>query len=104
MQEPLSGVSGVETLKVLAGAVDLPDFTVDGLARHTGVSRRTVDTVRRRYAEVFERLETRDRPARGRPAVRWRLRPDQVDRVLTLVGSLPGLLPASERSALRKDP
>ena len=104
MPESLAGVSGVETLKVLAGAVDLPDFTVDGLARHTGVSRRTVDTVRRRYGEVFERLDATDRPARGRPAVLWRLQPDQVDRVMDLIGSLPGLLSTAETSALRRDP
>ena len=104
MTEPLDGVSGVETVKTLAGAVDLLSFTIDGLAKHTGVSRRTVDTVRRRYEHAFERLEESSPRRPGRPAIRWRLRPEQVDRVITVVGSLQGSLNASERLAMAEHP
>lgn len=104
MTESLDGVSGLETIKTLAGAVDLPSFTIDGLARHTGVSRRTVDTVRRRYGNAFERLEEQRPRRRGRPAVLWRLRPDQVDRVITVVGSLQSSLSATERSTMTESP
>jgi hypothetical protein len=84
----LGSVSGVETLKTLAGAVGMASFTVGSLAERTGVSKETVDTVLRRYGEAFERLGPISRRGRGRPEVRWQLRPDAIDEVVAEVEKL----------------
>lgn len=84
--QSIGAVSGVETIRTLADAIGLPSFTIDELAQRTGVSPRTVATVRRRYAQVFERLPTAEH-ARGRPPVCWRLRPEKVDEVVRAIES-----------------
>jgi hypothetical protein len=88
MKQSLAEVTGVETIKTLVGAMGVPDFTVDELAKQTGVSRRTVDTVRRRYMDAFERMpSTGQRGGPGRPAVRWALRSDHLDEIVAAVDS-----------------
>lgn len=84
----MGAVTGIETLRVLAGAVGIAQFTVNSLARRTGVSRQTVDTVLRRYQAAFQRLDPVPGGSRGRPAVRWQLRPAAVDQVIAEVARL----------------
>jgi hypothetical protein len=67
------------------GCLGVPDFTVDELAQQTGVSRRTVDTVVRRYQHAFDRLPSGKQNGPGRPPVRWSLRTDHLDEVLAAV-------------------
>ena len=87
MPQSLADVTGIETIKVLIGAMSVPDFTVDELADHTEVARRTVDTVRRRYKHAFEKVPDARATGRGRPAVRWRLRSDRMNEVVAAVES-----------------
>jgi len=87
MPRSTSSISGIETIKMLVGTVGLPEFTIYELAEHTGVSRRTVDTIRRRYEYLFEKLSPSKPDGPGRPTVRWRIRPDQVATVVKLVES-----------------
>lgn len=96
-------VTGVETLRVLAGAVGVADFTVNSLARRTGVSRHTVDTVLRRYQEAFQRLENVPAGGRGRPAARWQLHPAAVDQVVAEVTRLQTTVAAAARPPLAQD-
>ena len=77
----LGTVSGVAALQVLAGTLGVADFTVTSLAQRTGVSRETVDTVLRRHPEAFRKIDRVSGPGRGRPQVRWQLRPDAIDEV-----------------------
>lgn len=86
MAQSMAAVSGVETIRTLAEAIGLSSFTIDELAQRTGVSPRTVATVRRRYEQVFERLPSAGH-ARGRPPVCWRLRPEKVDEVVRAIES-----------------
>lgn len=86
----LGVVSGVETIRVLAGTVGVADFTVNSLARRTGVSRETVDTVLRRHPRAFRRLDPVVR-GRRRPQVRWQLRPEAIEEVVTEVGRFQGV-------------
>jgi hypothetical protein len=88
----LGTVSGVETLKTLAGAVGIASFTVRSLAQRTGVSRETVDTVLRRHRGAFKRLNTIPGGGRGRPQVRWQLRSDAIDEVVAEVQRLQGTI------------
>lgn len=81
-------MSGVETLKALAGAVGVASFTVLSLAERTGVSRDTIDTVLRRYSGAFQKLGPVVPGRRGRPQVRWRLRPEAIDEVVAEVEKL----------------
>lgn len=85
-------IAGVETLRVLAGSVGVASFTVNSLARRTGVSRDTVDTVLRRHRGVFERLDPIPGPGRGRPQVRWQLRAEAVDQVVAEVNRLQSVI------------
>lgn len=101
---PLADSTGIETIKTLVGAVSVPDFTVDELAQQTGVSRRTVDTVRRRYKEAFERLPSSDQVSRGRPPVRWRLRSDHIDDVVAAVKSHQSALDGGWRARVAEPP
>jgi CRP-like cAMP-binding protein len=107
MARSMGAVSGGETIKTLAEAIGLPSFTVDELAQRTGVSPRTVATVRRRYAQVFERLPSAGH-ARGRPPVCWRLRPEKVDEVVRAIEShqaeLQSALGAKWRAAVADTP
>jgi hypothetical protein len=84
----LGAVSGVATLRVLAGTLGVADFTVNSLAQRTGVSRETVDTVLRRHPEAFRKIDRLPGPGRGRPQVRWQLRPDAIDEVVREVERL----------------
>ncbi len=92
--------SGVKTLKTLRAAIDLPRFTVASLAEYAGVSKRTVNTVLRRYEQMFEGLapaeKVDDKP--GRPPKRYRLRPERIDEVAALVQSIQTSLTAPERA------
>lgn len=81
-------VSGVATLQVLAGTLGVADFTVSSLAQRTGVSRETVDTVLRRHPGAFQKIDRVSGPGRGRPQVRWQLRPDAIDEVVREVERL----------------
>jgi hypothetical protein len=78
----------VAALQVLAGALGVADFTVTSLAQRTGVSRETVDTVLRRHPEAFRKIDRVTGPGRGRPQVRWQLRPDAIDEVVREVERL----------------
>ena len=71
MARALAEVTGIETIKVLLACLGVPDFTVDELAQQTRVSRRTVDTVVRRYRHAFDRVPSGKPGGRGRPPVRW---------------------------------
>jgi len=82
MVTTLEGSSGVETLKVLAGAIGLPTFTVDALAERAGVSRRTVATVLQRYGQAFQQLGPSSPSGPGRPAIRWQVREDHIDDIV----------------------
>lgn len=90
----LGAVSGVETLRVLAGTVGTASFTVNSLAQRTGVSRETVDTVLRRYLGAFQKLDPVTGRGRGRPQVRWQLRSDAIDEVVAEVGKLQSIIGA----------
>lgn len=81
-EKKLGTVSGVAALQVLAGTLGVADFTVSSLAQRTGVSRETVDTVLRRHPGVFQKIDRVPGAGRGRPQVRWRLRPDAIDEVV----------------------
>jgi hypothetical protein len=87
MAGALADVTGVETIKTLVACLGVPDFTVDELAKQAGVSRRTVDTVVRRYQYAFDRLPSGKQDGPGRPRVRWSLRTDHLDEVLAAVDS-----------------
>lgn len=87
-EKRLGTVSGVAALQVLAGTLGIADFTVNSLAQRTGVSRETVDTVLRRHPEAFQKIDRVSGPGRGRPQVRWRLRPDAIDEVVREVERL----------------
>ena len=104
MVRALVDVTGVETIKTLIACLGVPDFTVDELAQQAGVSRRTVDTVVRRYKQAFDRLPSGKQDAPGRPAVRWRLRNDHLDEVLAAVDSHQSALGASWRSEMADVP
>ena len=67
MVRALVDVTGVETIKTLVACLGVPDFTVDELAQQAGVSRRTVDTVVRRYEHAFDRLPSGKQAGPGRP-------------------------------------
>jgi hypothetical protein len=99
--------TGVETAKVLAGALSVPRFTVDALAEATGVHRTTVDTTLRRYDEAFERVPTPKTDGRkGRPPATWRVRDDSLDEVLALVrqaGIPPSPVPAGHEQDVEAD-
>jgi RNA polymerase sigma factor (sigma-70 family) len=104
MAQALADVTGVETIKTLIACLGVPDFTVDELAQQAGVSRRTVDTVVRRYQHAFDRLPSGKRGGRGRPAVRWRLRADHLDEVVAAVDSHQAALGSGRRSDLTGAP
>jgi hypothetical protein len=87
MAGALADVTGVETIKTLVACLGVPDFTVDELAQQAGVSRRTVDTVVRRYQYAFDRLPSGKQDGPGRPRIRWSLRTDHLDAVLAAVDS-----------------
>ena len=88
----LRSVSGVETLKVLAGTVGVGSFTVSSLAERTGVPRETVDTVLRRHRHAFRKLDLISRHGRGRPQQRWQLRAEAIDEVVAEVGRLQAVI------------
>jgi hypothetical protein len=93
--------SGVETLKTLRAAVDLPEFTVGSLAEYAGVSKGTVATVvSNRYNQLFERLGPVQKVEgkSGRPPERWSLRSECIDEVAALAQSLQTSLSAPERA------
>ena len=104
MAGALADVTGVETIKTLVACLGVPDFTIDELARQAGVSRRTVDTVVRRYQHAFDRLPADKQHGPGRPPVRWRLRTDHLDEVLEAVGSHQSALGAGWRSQVADAP
>jgi hypothetical protein len=104
MAQTLADVTGVETIKTLVACLGVPDFTVDELAQQTGVSRRTVDTVVRRYQHAFDRLPSGRRGRPGRPAVRWRLRTDHLDEVVAAVDSHQSALGAGWRPEVADAP
>jgi hypothetical protein len=92
--------SGVETLKTLRAAVELPTFTLVSLAEYAGVSKLTVSTVRERYKQMFKREvpseKVEGKP--GRPPERWSLRPESIDEVADLAQSIRTSLTAPERA------
>jgi len=104
MAQALADVTGVETIKTLVACLGVPDFTVDELAQQTGVSRRTVDTVVRRYQYAFDRLPSGKQDGPGRPPVRWRLRSNYLDEVLAAVDSHQSALDADWRSEVADAP
>jgi hypothetical protein len=87
MGKSVAEVTGIETIKTLVASLAMPDFTVDELARQADVSRRTVDTILRRYKQAFEKMSAPRHTGRGRPPVRWRLRPEHLDAVVAAVKS-----------------
>jgi hypothetical protein len=87
MRQSLADITGVATIKTLVASLGVPDFTIDELAQQTGVSRKTVDTVLRRYEHAFERVPAVRQAGRGRPPVRWRLRSEHLDEVVAAVES-----------------
>ena len=97
-------VSGLETTKVLVGAADLPTFTVDALSEHVGVSRKTVDTVRRRYSNLFEQVGSAASGGRGRPAILWRLKRQEVHKVAEVVDRVRASLSSADQDALNEIP
>ena len=103
-QPSLADIIGIETIKTLVGAMSVPDFTVDELAKQTGVSRRTIDTVLRRYEYAFERLPSIGQVSRGRPPVRWRLRSDHLDEVVAAVESHQSALSVGWRAEVAEPP
>jgi hypothetical protein len=104
MAGALAGITGVETIKTLVACLGVPDFTIDELAQQAGVSRRTVDTVVRRYQQAFDRLPGGKQDGPGRPPVRWRLRTDHLDEVLEAVDSHQSALGAGWRSEVADAP
>jgi cell division inhibitor SepF len=104
MAGALADVTGVETIKTLVACLGVPDFTIDELAGQAGVSRRTVDTVVRRYRHAFDRLPVGKQQGPGRPPVRWRLRTDHLDEVRGAVGSHQAALGAGWRSQVADAP
>src|SRR5260370_21153281 len=104
MAQALADVTGIETIKTLIACLGVPDFTVDELAQQTGVSRRTVDTVVRRYQHAFDRLPNGKQGGPGRPPVRWRLRTDHLDEVVAAVDSHQAALGVGPRSAAADAP
>jgi hypothetical protein len=104
MARTLADVTGVETIKTLIACLGVPDFTVDELAQQAGVSRRTVDTVVRRYQHAFDRLANGRQGGPGRPPVRWRLRTDHVDEVVAAVDSHQSALGVGWRSEVADAP
>jgi hypothetical protein len=104
MAGALADVTGVETIKTLVACLGVPDFTVDELARQAGVSRRTVDTVVRRYQYAFDRLPSGKQDGPGRPPVRWSLRADHLDEVLAAVDSHQSALGPGWRSEVADAP
>jgi DEAD/DEAH box helicase domain-containing protein len=104
MAQILANVTGVETIKTLIACLGVPDFTVDELAQQAGVSRRTVDTVVRRYQHAFDRLPSGKQDGPGRPPVRWRLRADHLDEVVAAVDSHQAALSPGWRSELADAP
>jgi hypothetical protein len=92
--------SGVQTLKVLRAAIDLPTFTVASLAEYAGVPKRTVATVCGRYEQMFERLGPTEKVEGmpGRPAERWSLRPERIDEIAALAQSIQTSLRAPMRA------
>jgi hypothetical protein len=92
--------SGVKTLRTLRAAMDLPRFTVASLAEYAGVSKRTVNTVLKRYEQMFEGLGPVEKVGskRGRPPERYSLRPERIEEVAALVQSIQTSLPASARA------
>src|SRR5271166_626569 len=86
---------GRETLKVLAGAVARPSFTVAELADSVGVSRSTTETVVSRYAGYFRKAGSEHPGSPGRPAVRWAVREDRLADLDEVVASFR---PAQTRS------
>ncbi len=81
-------VTGLETIKTLAGAISLPSFTVGSLSERAGVAPSLVTTVLDRYREAFERLPSAPQGRRGRRPAIWRLKADRIDGVAAKVRSL----------------
>jgi hypothetical protein len=104
MAQALAEVTGVETIKTLIACLGVPTFTVDELAQQAGVSRRTVDTVVRRYQDAFDKLPSGKQGGPGRPPVRWRLRADHLDEVVAAVDSNQAALSVGQRSDLAGAP
>jgi hypothetical protein len=100
----LARASGAETVKALLGAVHLPRFTVAELAEQTGVSRRTVDTVMRRYSHIFDRVGQQEPDRPGRPAVRWCLKEDRIDEVIEQIETMRRALTVPDRASLVEAP
>src|ERR1700740_2734013 len=104
MAGALADVTGVETIKTLVACLGVPDFTVDELAQQTGVSRRTVDTVVRRYQHAFDKMPSgKQGVGPARPPVRWRLRTDHLDEVLAAIDSHQSALGGSWRPETAAD-
>src|SRR4051794_35267396 len=100
----VESVSNAETMKTLAGAADLPRFTIDALAKYVDVPRSTVDAIRRRYSDLFERVGPVSRRGRDRPPVQWRLRWDRVDEVGQVVDRLRASPSPAEIAAMKSVP
>lgn len=80
------GLPGLATVKVLAGSLTLPSFTVAALAEAVGVSPKTVDDIlRRRYKKYFYPVGPDHGGQPGRPAQRWALRDDRASEVVDIV-------------------
>jgi hypothetical protein len=98
MGKSVAEVTGIETIKMLVASLEVPDFTIDELAQRASISRRTVDTVLRRYKHAFEKVSTSRQEGRGRPSVRWRLRPEHLDDVVAAVNAHQSALSKADRA------
>jgi hypothetical protein len=96
---------GRETLKVLAGAVARPSFTVAELADSVGVSRSTTETVVSRYSGYFRKAGSEHPGSPGRPPVRWAVREDRLADLDEVVAASrpPGGRPIGETVQVDKD-
>jgi hypothetical protein len=95
---------GRETLKVLAGAVARPSFTVAELADEVGVSRSTTETVVSRYGDYFHKAGSEHPGSPGRPAVRWAVRDDRLADLDEVVASYRPIASRSDLAAVEIDP
>ena len=75
----------LQQYKVLGAALALRRFTVAQVVSLTGVKAASVHTALRRHGDLVERLGPEHTGRRGGQAVRFRLRPDAVERVRAML-------------------
>lgn len=74
--------------KVLGSMLALKEFTINDLAKYSGVNRGTVDTLYRRYPQFWEVIEQEKNGKRGGQSVRFRVKPEEVQTLQRTLSEL----------------